>query len=229
VRRTVAEARRLILEAAERRLAAGGPDAVRVQAVAADIGVTDAAVHYHYGSRQGLLDAVVRRAGRRLRDGLRAVVAGSDPDTLDIGALVDQLRSTLDTEGQARLTAWMTLAGWKPQGAGLLRPLAEDLHQQRWQAAKATGRVAPEIEDTLFAVELLGLVVWAEPLMGDAWRRSVGLNSDRSTANRFIRWFVALVQDHLQAGQTFGQTDYEPTRTDTGHGADNRPRRHKAD
>lgn len=71
VRRTVDEARRLILEAAERRLAAGGAEAVRVQSVAADVGVTDAAVHYHFGSRQGLLDAVVRSAGRRLRDGLQ--------------------------------------------------------------------------------------------------------------------------------------------------------------
>ena len=198
VRRTVDEARRLILQAAERRLTAGGPDAVRVQAVAADVGVTDAAVHYHFGSRQGLLDAVVRSAGRRLRDGLARVVAGWDRGALDVAALVDQLRSTMDTEGQARLTAWMMLGGWKPRGAGLLRPLAEVMHEQRCAAAKSRGQPPPSIDDTLFAVELLGLVVWAESLTGDAWRRSVGLKSDRVTADRFMQWFVELVDEHLR-------------------------------
>jgi AcrR family transcriptional regulator len=202
VRRTVDEARRLILEAAERRLAAGGPDAVRVQAVAADVGITDAAVHYHFGNRQGLLDAVVRSAGRRMRDGLQQLIAEWDPGTLDIAALADQLRTTIDTEGQARLTAWMALGGWKPQGAGLLRPLAEALHQQRYEAAKSSGRPPPPVDDTLFTVELLGLVVWAEALAGDAWRRSVGLKSARVTADRFMAWFVALVNDHLRTEQT---------------------------
>ena len=201
VRRTVDEARRLILEAAERRLVAGGPDAVRVQAVAADVGLTDAAVHHHFGSRQGLLEAVVKSAGRRLRDGLERMVAGWDPGTLDTAALVDELRSTIDAEGQARLTAWMALGGWKPQGAGLLRPLAEAMHQQRRERAAAVGMRPPPIEDTLFAVELLGLVVWAESLTGDAWRRSVGLKSDRATADRFMAWVVALVDARLQGGK----------------------------
>jgi TetR/AcrR family transcriptional regulator, repressor for neighboring sulfatase len=202
VRRTVDEARRLILEAAQRRLAEGGLDAVRVQTVAADVGVTDAAVHYHFGSRQGLLDAVVRSAGRRLRNGLQAVIAGWDPGTLDIAALADQLRLTMESEGQARLTAWMALGGWKPQGAGMLRPLAEAMQEQLCEAAKAVGQPPPPIEDTLFAVELLGLVVWAESLSGDAWRRSVGLKSDRATADRFMEWVAALVEDRLRTGDS---------------------------
>jgi hypothetical protein len=54
------------------------------------------------------------------------------------------------------------------------------------------------MDDTLFAVELLGLVVWAESLVGGAWRRSVGLKADRATADRFMDWFVALVEGHLR-------------------------------
>ena len=49
VRRQPDEARRLILEAAEKRLVEGGPEAVRVQLVAGDLGLTDAAVHHHFG------------------------------------------------------------------------------------------------------------------------------------------------------------------------------------
>jgi hypothetical protein len=72
------------------------------------------------------------------------------------------------------------------------------MHGQRCEGAESSGHTPPPIEDTLFAVELLGLVTWAEPLMGDAWRRAVGLKSDRVTADRFMDWFVALVEDHLR-------------------------------
>src|SRR5215467_2095443 len=68
IRRPAERAREEILDAAERRLVADGPAALRVQAVAREVGVTDPAVHYHFGSRDGLLQAVCRRAARRLRD-----------------------------------------------------------------------------------------------------------------------------------------------------------------
>ena len=63
-RRSVDDARREILDAAESLLARGGPDAVRVQVVAGEVGVSDAAVHYHFHShhfhsRDGLQGAVV--------------------------------------------------------------------------------------------------------------------------------------------------------------------------
>jgi AcrR family transcriptional regulator len=57
VRHSADEARQLILEAAERRFREGGQAAVRVQLVARDVGMTDAAVHHHFGSRKGLLTA----------------------------------------------------------------------------------------------------------------------------------------------------------------------------
>ena len=55
VRRSRDEAQHAILEAAEKRLREGGPEAVRVQHVAADLGITDAAIHHHFGSRQLLV------------------------------------------------------------------------------------------------------------------------------------------------------------------------------
>ena len=84
-RRSAPEARQAILRAAEKRLVEGGPEAVRVQLVAADVGVTDAAVHHHFGSREGLLEALLRFSGRRLRDEVEEILArrggrsGRDP------------------------------------------------------------------------------------------------------------------------------------------------------
>jgi hypothetical protein len=39
--------------------------------------------------------------------------------------------------------------------------------------------------------------VWAESLVGDAWRRAVGLPADRKTSDRFMSWFTSLLEAHL--------------------------------
>lgn len=45
VRRTVEASRQAILETAERHLAAEGPNGVKVQRFATELGMTDAAIH----------------------------------------------------------------------------------------------------------------------------------------------------------------------------------------
>lgn len=197
IRRSADDARRQILEAAERRLIEGGPDAVRVQAIARDIGITDAAIHYHFGSREGLHEALLRHAGRRLKDQLMAVVSGWDAESLRMHELVDLLQQTYDRQGYARLTAWMGLAGWRPRGSGMLRAHAEAVHSARAERASIVGAPEPSTEDTQFTLALLNLVVWAEALLGDSTRRMVGLPTNRATASAFIDWFAALLTGHL--------------------------------
>jgi AcrR family transcriptional regulator len=194
----VDEARRVILDAAECRLAAGGPDAVRVQLVGRDVGLTDAAVHYHFESRQGLLEALLHRAGRRMRDELTEAVSAWDAGSLDVGDLVARIRETYEARQYARLTAWMRLAGWRPRGAGMLRAHAGKIHRSRVERAAARSRPEPDAEDTAFAIVLIHLVVWAGALIGDSSLRMVGLPGDRSTVERFMDWFTALLSRHVR-------------------------------
>lgn len=196
IRRSAGDARREILEAAERRLVACGPDAVRVQTIARDVGITDAAVHYHFGNREGLYEALIRYAGGRLKDQLTAVAAGWNPGSLDMHELVELLESTYDRLGYARLTAWMRLAGWQPRGAGMLRHYAQALHAARASRAAAAGAPEPRAEDTRFVLALVNLVAWAEALIGDSTRRMVDLPRDRASARRFMDWFASLLSEH---------------------------------
>ncbi|MBV1885644.1 MAG: TetR family transcriptional regulator, partial [Parvibaculaceae bacterium] len=48
IRRTAEEARRLILDAAEKRLAEQGPEGIRLQDIAKDIGVSHPAILHHF-------------------------------------------------------------------------------------------------------------------------------------------------------------------------------------
>ncbi len=192
-----ADARRTILEAAERLLIDGGPDAVRVQAVARELDITDAAVHYHFGSRVGLMDALLRSAGRRLRQEVTAAVADWDADALDVRRLVDLLAETYERKGYARLALWLSMAGWRPKGAGMFKELSEAVHAGRTARARRAGTRVPDAADTMHALALMQILLCAEPILGREMRRSVGLPGDHRTADRFQDWVADLLQAYL--------------------------------
>lgn len=64
-----------LVKAAERLFAAQGVDAVSVRAVNAAAGLGAASVHYHFGSKDDLLRAVLTDVGAPVRDEIAAKVA----------------------------------------------------------------------------------------------------------------------------------------------------------
>lgn len=68
-----------LLDAAEDLLAAGGPDAVSVRAVADAVGTTTRAVYSVFGSKAGLLEAIAARGYQLLADLVSAIPETDDP------------------------------------------------------------------------------------------------------------------------------------------------------
>lgn len=81
--------RRVLLDAAERRLARGGPGAVSIRACARDAGVAPAAPLHHFGSLAGLLSALAARGFARLVARLDADAATGNGAARLVGAYVD--------------------------------------------------------------------------------------------------------------------------------------------
>src|SRR5262245_21550144 len=141
-RRPAPESRREILDAAERRLLAGGPEAIRLQDIAADVGVSHPAILHHFGTREALVRALVERVVERFRG---ALLGGRD---LRPGAgmrpSVERLARAIGRGGQARLLAWVVLSRrpLRGLGPGSLRGLAGSLRgPARPNGAPADGRV----------------------------------------------------------------------------------------
>src|SRR5690349_15767941 len=131
-RRSPEEARTRILEAAEARLAEGGPDAVRVQPLAAELGVTDAAIYHHFGNRAGLLDALARFGARRLRTSMEEVVAGHASGDVDIARLVELALDTFERRGYSRLMLWLSAEGIPTdRGSGMFDGVVAAFEQAR--------------------------------------------------------------------------------------------------
>src|SRR5688572_13499763 len=109
VRRSAVVAHEQILDAADKRLAAHGPQGIRLQEIAADVGVSHPTILHHFGSREALVEAVVDRA---LASVQRDVVAAFTREPLDptkSSDLIRRIMTTLGDRGHARLMAWLAL------------------------------------------------------------------------------------------------------------------------
>src|SRR6266852_225455 len=106
IRRTAEEAKSMILDAAEKRLRELGPGGIKLQELAADVGVSHPAILHHFGSRDGLVEAVVRRALDTLREAILEEVRQQMTREVDIPSILDAVFGILAERGHARLVAW---------------------------------------------------------------------------------------------------------------------------
>jgi AcrR family transcriptional regulator len=90
------ETRAALVAATARRLAEGGPDAVSVRGVAADVGTSTMAVYTHFGSKAELLRAVTLEGFRHLGLRLAEVEPSGDPVTDLHAYLAAYRRAALD-------------------------------------------------------------------------------------------------------------------------------------
>src|SRR3954462_4491638 len=190
-----------MLDAGEELLRVGGPDAVRVQRVARAVGVSDAAVHYHFESRDALLDTLLRRTGRRLRMQLAATLRRQQESgvPVDLTELGGDLRAVFGDAGYSRLTAWMLLSGRTFPGSSMLREAGEVLHEERRVPAQHREHGSANLDDRLLPLALLYVVAWAEPLAGDAWRAAFGLTEAQPGA--FLEWVARVLSQYLDLGR----------------------------
>ena len=100
-------ARKRLLDCAERLFADHGLDGVSLRAINAGAGLSPAALHYHFGSRQALVEVLLERhmsplmeQRRRLLDALEASPRSPSARSV-LEALVRPLADLLAREGQA--------------------------------------------------------------------------------------------------------------------------------
>lgn len=192
-RRPPEESRRLILEAAAALLVEGGPHAVEVRAVADRVGMTDAGVAHHFGSRDALLVALLRHGAHRLRVSVEAAVTRWMDDGADVAGLVARIAAVY-AEGYGELAIALHAAGWRDERGGLLDPVVDALHQARHDA----GVPSPRKQDTRLAVAALHQALATEAVYGPSFRRSAGLAPRAaSSSTRQLAWWTATLEQRL--------------------------------
>ncbi|MGZ3457081.1 MAG: TetR/AcrR family transcriptional regulator, partial [Archangium sp.] len=137
-RRSPEQAKQEILDAAERLIAASGPDGVGLQQVAREAGVSHALVTHYFGTYDGLVrEALVRRMGAA-REEVLALLASPDWEPGRTPVL-DVLFELLKDPALVRLMAWAALSGrgevFDLMGsAGGLRQVVDGMMELRQQS-----------------------------------------------------------------------------------------------
>jgi AcrR family transcriptional regulator len=203
LRRTADDARREILDATETKLRELGPAGIRLQHIADEVGVSHPAILHHFGSREGLIEAVVHRAIERLETDLIGAIAAPPSSGKSLGAeLIDRAFDVLVTGGHARVSSWLLLSGhWSFPAEPRMRTIAIAAHERRItfeaEAARELGRepgTPATLEDTTFRMLLVALTIFGEAIAGNAFRQSAGL-TDAAAPDRFRTWLADLIVD----------------------------------
>jgi AcrR family transcriptional regulator len=195
-RRTAEQAREEILAAAEQQLAQGGPAALRLQELAAQVGVSHPAILHHFGSKEGLVKAVVARAVETLQDDLKSALSGGGPVAID---LLERVHETLATKGHARLLGWLLLSGYEPFDSAEIRAKWRDIIDQT-HAARVAGGSQASREDTAFTVVLSAMTLFAQALVGRSTFHAAGLPANARADARFREWLAGVLLEHLAEG-----------------------------
>ena len=170
-----ADLRARLLDAAIARFSIKGIAATSLRDIATEAGVTPALLHYYFGDKAQLVDAVIEERLMPLFADLRAPLqqAGDDVAELVAGFVI----------GIGRLVArhpWLPSL-WVREvlsegGAlrdllvGRMAPQVPHLLAQRFAAAQREGRLNPDLDPRLLVVSLVGLTMF--PAAGaPIWRR----------------------------------------------------------
>jgi len=198
VRRTVSEARALILNAAEARLQSVGPEGLQVKEVAAVAGVAHSTVLHHFGSAAGLRAALVEDMGKRLLEDILTLLKSRDTGQTDSEVLLNVF-ATLSDKGHARLMAWVMLKGDQPAGSDeqmqhlfhrLIEEMAtatitgqDDQSEKAWRQARRAAR---------FTTMLAAVAAVGDGIAGPFLAEQIGL-SETEAKSDFRNWLALLL------------------------------------
>jgi AcrR family transcriptional regulator len=193
IRRSSADARQLILEAAEAGMAAGGPAGLRLEAVAKAAGVSHPTILHHFGSREGLIQALNLKTIDHLKTVLLQVM-GAGPSSSE-----DAVASTFAAYrgGLAQRMVWL-MQSQQPMGTvglPIFDELVEALHALRLRMAGADAGL--DIADTRAIVHLTTIAAFGDAILGKRLRRAPTQEEDIAGRDWFENWFGELLNVYI--------------------------------
>jgi AcrR family transcriptional regulator len=193
IRRTPEDARRLILAAAEAGMAQSGPAGLRLEAVAKAAGVSHPTILHHFGSREGLIQALNLKTIGHLKSVLLRVL-GAGPSSSE-----DAVASTFAAyrDGLAQRMIWL-MQSQQPMGAvGLpaFDELVEALHAMRLRMAGPDAGL--DIADTRAIVHLTTITAFGDAILGKRLRRAADPADEIAKRDGFENWFSELLNVYM--------------------------------
>lgn len=177
MRRTPEEARTLALASARRLLLADGPDAITLQAVASDLGMTHTNLIHHFGSAGGLQTELMRQMISELTTTIESAVMRFRAGKGEMRDFVDIVFDAFDRGGAGRLAAWIILSGEDTR----LAPVGEVVRDYIDSVERGANEdVGPERvhERVTSATLFVTMAALGDAIIGNHLRKMVGRERD---------------------------------------------------
>jgi TetR/AcrR family transcriptional regulator, repressor for neighboring sulfatase len=189
VRRTPEEARTLALASARRLLLADGPNAITLQSVAADLGMSHTNLIHHFGSAAGLQSELMRQMVSELTVAIESAVMRLRAGKGDLRNFVDIVFDAFDRGGAGRLAAWIVLSG-EAQRLAPVGAVVRDYIDSVERSADPAG--AQNVHERVTSATLfVTMAAFGDAIIGNQLRRLVGC--ERDTVRRIIARLLPVV------------------------------------
>ena len=188
IRRTPAETRGLALESARKLLLNKGPDAVTLQAVAADLKMTHTNLIHHFGSAGGLQTALMGEMIRELTSVLEVAVERFRAGEGDEHDFVDIVFEAFGKGGAGRLAAWIVLSGETDK----LDPVADVVRTYIRNVERGADDAHGDVHERITSATLLvTMAAFGDAVIGDSFGSMVG--RERVAMRKIIADLLPLV------------------------------------
>lgn len=154
--------------AAQHLLVESGPQAVTLKAVGARIGRTHANLLHHFGSAEGLQQALIARMAAQITAVIRDAVLGNRTGDPDPRRIVDLVFDAFDSGGAGALASWMILSG----NRDALDPILSAVHDLVDELADGVQPPERPIQEETLHLMLMAL---GDALLGAAMAQALDL------------------------------------------------------
>ncbi len=175
-------------------MAGAGPAGIRLQEVAQTAGVSHPTVLHHFGSREGLIQALNQRTLAELKAVLVGMIEAAEGPAGAMGLAFEAYRN-----GLARRMVWLLQADSDPNPAslGLFEDIVEAVHALRLRLSGPNAQI--DRYDTRAAVHLATVAAFGDALIGSRLRGAAGDADEASERQRFEQWFAKVLQVYMRS------------------------------
>jgi len=183
------QARDAILDAAEELMVEVGPAGLRISAVAKKAGMAHPNIIHHFGSRDGLVNALADRVGERATARItQAIKQATEAKPED---LVDAMTHVLDTSypgDEGKAAVWLHLSGAESSLKQNMQSIVELSHSLREKLDDNAS-----IENTNRLVMLVTLALVGEVVSGQGIKDALGFGNNDESRAYFRRWLSEIL------------------------------------
>lgn len=178
-----------ILDAAEDILTEVGPAGLRISAVAKRASMAHPNIIHHFGSRDGLIDAVAERVGERATQRITAAIdsALAAPADERVAAVTKVLETAYPGDA-GRAAVWLHLSGAESSLKSNMQQIVELSHRFR-QSIEPNA----DPENTNRLVLLITLALVGEVVSGSGIKTALGFSENNANRAHFKQWLAEIL------------------------------------